>query len=308
MTAWEAGDQRQHQTISAERQGPPYILCQNESLSTSNKIMPGHSGCLRDLVHWFFWWSRRQSCLPSWLLHSAEAFFFKSSVKVITLTELPDYRSFECLHLSVTVQSTKLRLIVVYRSPDKSRAKFLAEFSSLLESVSTVPAKLVIIGNFNLHVDTASDSYAQRFLDIIDSLGFRQEVNGPTHNLGHTLDLVLLRESDCSGCEPWIWLWAPSLSTTVTCLSISDHSVIECTLKTRPTRWPTKTISFRSFKGNCLFVCVCGRGSSVSPLNSMPCGRDIGSETTTYLSLLYELSIFTLLSDILKNKHNRQHE
>ena len=40
------------------------------------------------------------------------ALFFKSSVKVITLTELPDYRSFEFLDLSVTVQSTKLRLIV----------------------------------------------------------------------------------------------------------------------------------------------------------------------------------------------------
>ena len=104
--------------------------------------------------------------------------------------------------------------------------------------MSTVPAKLVIIGDFNLHVDKASDSYAQRFLDIVDSLGFRQEVNGPTHNLGHTLDLVLSRESDNSVTSIFVNNGE----------GISDHSVIECTLKTRPTRWPTKTISFRSLK------------------------------------------------------------
>jgi hypothetical protein len=125
------------------------------------------------------------------------ALFHKNSVKVTLLSEFPEFLSFECLDLSVVIKATKVRLIVIYRPPDKSRAQFIEEFSSLLESTVSVSSKLLITGDFNLHIDApTTDEYADNFLTLIESFGFQQHVNQPTHNGDHILDLVLSRQSE----------------------------------------------------------------------------------------------------------------
>lgn len=111
------------------------------------------------------------------------ALFYKNSTKAIVLNELPEFMYFECLDISLLLRSTKVRLILVYRPLDKSCAEFLKEFSFLLESTSTalvictsilsLVSALVIIGDFNLHLDVPNDSYTQRFCAIIESVGFR---------------------------------------------------------------------------------------------------------------------------------------
>ena len=88
------------------------------------------------------------------------ALFHKNSIKATVLNELPDFVSFEHLDVSVLIRSTKVRLILIYRPPEKSSAEFLREFSSLLESTSTVSSALVITGDFNLYVDVTNDTYA----------------------------------------------------------------------------------------------------------------------------------------------------
>ena len=169
------------------------------------------------------------------------ALFHKNSVKVTVLSEFPEFLSFECLDLSVVIKATKVRLIVIYRPPDKSRAQFIEEFSSLLESTVSVSSKLLITGDFNLHVDAPNtDAYANHFLTLIESFGFQQHVNQPTHNGDHILDLVLSRQLESLVKSTHV---DESLGR-----NISDHSAIKCMLNIRPPRWPTKTITFRSFK------------------------------------------------------------
>ncbi|EFX74977.1 hypothetical protein DAPPUDRAFT_108367 [Daphnia pulex] len=125
------------------------------------------------------------------------ALFHKNSVKVTVLSEFPDFLSFECLDLSVAIKSTKVRLIVIFRPPDKSRAQFIEEFSSLLESTVSVSSKLLITEDFNLHIDDPiTDAYANHFLTLVESFGLQQHVNQPTHNDDHILDLVLSRQSE----------------------------------------------------------------------------------------------------------------
>ena len=75
------------------------------------------------------------------------ALFHKNSVKVTVLSEFPEFLFFECLDLSVVIKATKVRLIVIYRPPDQSRAQFIEEFSSLLESTVSVSSKLLITGD-----------------------------------------------------------------------------------------------------------------------------------------------------------------
>ena len=41
-----------------------------------------------------------------------------------------------------------------------------------------------------------SDAVAGDFLDVMESMGLEQNVVGPNHNLGHSFDLIITRQSD----------------------------------------------------------------------------------------------------------------
>ncbi len=51
--------------------------------------------------------------------------------------------------------------------------------------------KVLIVGDFNIHVDNEKDPLGSAFIDILNSIGVRQHVSGPTHCRNHTLDLLL---------------------------------------------------------------------------------------------------------------------
>ena len=51
--------------------------------------------------------------------------------------------------------------------------------------------RVLIDGDCNIHVCCPENSLARDFLNIIDSFNLMQSVLGPTHEHGHTLDLVL---------------------------------------------------------------------------------------------------------------------
>ncbi len=61
--------------------------------------------------------------------------------------------------------------------------------------------KVLIVGDFNIHVDNEKDSLGPAFIDIINSIGVRQHVSGHTHCRNHTLDLVLSHGIDVNGGE-----------------------------------------------------------------------------------------------------------
>lgn len=54
----------------------------------------------------------------------------------------------------------------------------------------------MICGDFNIHVDCNDDEDALLFSDLLESVGLQQHIYQPTHNNGHTLDLILTRYSD----------------------------------------------------------------------------------------------------------------
>ncbi len=41
--------------------------------------------------------------------------------------------------------------------------------------------KVLIVGDFNIHVDIEKDIFGSAFIDILNSYGLRQHVSGPTH-------------------------------------------------------------------------------------------------------------------------------
>ena len=56
---------------------------------------------------------------------------------------------------------------------------------------------LVIMGDFNIHVDDLDNSDAEQFNDVCVAIGLEQVVNFGTYIQGHTLNLVL-HESNSS--------------------------------------------------------------------------------------------------------------
>ena len=106
--------------------------------------------------------------------------------------------SFEFSKRLVTSCSNRLSVVINYRVPycaenPLSTNAFFAEFSDNMESIILAAEKLVIVGDFNIHVDVAGDRDASKLQDLFDSLSVPQHAKGTTHIHGHTLDLILTR-------------------------------------------------------------------------------------------------------------------
>ncbi len=51
--------------------------------------------------------------------------------------------------------------------------------------------KVLIVGDFNIHIDNEKDALGSAFIDNPNSIRVRQHMLGPTHCRNHTLDLIL---------------------------------------------------------------------------------------------------------------------
>ena len=91
-----------------------------------------------------------------------------------------------------------INILLVDLLPDLSTSLFLEEFSKLLESITADQRhkRLLIVGDFNIHVDNSNDTTARQFVDLLDSFNLVQHVSEKTHANGHTLDLVISNAMD----------------------------------------------------------------------------------------------------------------
>ncbi len=102
---------------------------------------------------------------------------------------LGTFTTFELLGFVLNGKAPML-CIIVYRPPSQSKA-FLSEFSELLTVVMPRYDRLLILGDFNIHVCCPTNSLATDFLHLIDSFNLVQSVTFPTHVKKHILVLVL---------------------------------------------------------------------------------------------------------------------
>ena len=104
------------------------------------------------------------------------------------------YTSFESLVLSLSHPTWKtlqpIIFVILYRPPGPY-SEFISEFSEFISSLVLKTDKVIIVGDFNIDVDVDNDCLSAAFISLLDSVGFCQRVQKPTHSFGHTLDLVL---------------------------------------------------------------------------------------------------------------------
>ncbi len=119
------------------------------------------------------------------------------------------YNSFEVMVLHMTLsretnvndKSPMMFLLVTLYRPPGHQTDFNKEFGDYLSPKLVLAAdKVLIVGDFNIHVDE-KEALGSAFLDILNSIGVRQHMSGPTHCRHHTLDLILSHEIDVNGAE-----------------------------------------------------------------------------------------------------------
>jgi len=170
------------------------------------------------------------------------AVIIKDTFTTTMCPSLSSIASLEYLELMVSYMSTSLRLIVVYRPPPSHKNKltasvFFDEFERLLVYHTTTSGRLFICGDFNFHMNNIMNSDTVKFSKLLFSHNLTQHVEGSTHRSGNTLDLLITRKSE-----------SVLQDVSITDPSMSDHSVIRCSLLVHKPPPQKKWIKFRKIR------------------------------------------------------------
>ena len=133
----------------------------------------------------------------------------------------------------------KTNLICIYRLQETSTSLFMNELDDLLSFCNTNSDSIVLTGDFNFHFEQADDKKVLDLLNLTSSHGLSQFVVGPSHKLGHTLDLVFANKYEFD---------LPILHPLD--LKMSDHFPILFKLPSynQPSKHVNKTIKYRKIK------------------------------------------------------------
>ena len=133
---------------------------------------------------------------------------------------LPVYKSgLEVLAVYIHAARRNALNVVLYRPGSESvNNVFFDDLADVLERTSTYSCPVVVLGDINIHLDTADDPDTVKFLSLIHSYGLVQHVSSPTHKAGHLLDVFLTR-FDC-----------PVNAVLIEPPTLSDHSFITVTV------------------------------------------------------------------------------
>ena len=126
--------------------------------------------------------------------------------------------------------SSPFYCVSVYHPPGPA-AVFLKDFSDFLSSIIKLESVL-ILGDFNLHVDDSASCSAKELLTLTEAFNFEQHVSEPTHQKGHILDLVFTLGLDIS-------------NVSVQDVHLSDHCLVLFNLHFSPEPKPLEVRSQR---------------------------------------------------------------
>ena len=148
-----------------------------------------------------------------------------------------EFRSFEYVACKMEMKCSPCILYVVIYRPPRS-LQFLDHFTEMLSIICTEFDCLVISGDLNIHTDNVNDKTAIELSAILNMFGLSQHVNGPTHDRGHTLDLIITKGVNIH-------------NVNVLKVALSDHSCIFFDLLTTPkNKTVTKSIKKRYINEN----------------------------------------------------------
>ena len=119
----------------------------------------------------------------------------KKSLRVKKVSSA-NFSSFENVVALAEYPIGSIRFVVICRPPSLQIKAFLEDFASLLEQLGPISANLLIVSDFNFHLDDSNNADATKLHNLLESFNLKQHVATPTHSRGHTLDLIITRSED----------------------------------------------------------------------------------------------------------------
>ena len=112
-----------------------------------------------------------------------------------------DHSSFELIQVSVTLQTSALHFLCMYRPPPSRKNKltdslFSEQFPDLIDTCNSLRGQICILGDMNIHYDCPDHPLTSKTLDLLYMYNFKQVVTQSTHRRGHILDCIIIRPSD----------------------------------------------------------------------------------------------------------------
>ena len=168
------------------------------------------------------------------------AIIHKRNIKVKT-SKAGNARSFEYAVWKVQFKDITVTILAIYRPPysDVNRVTvnmFLEDFSKFLPDFITDEQNVIIMGDFNIHINDETDRNAQAFKELIDGLGLEQHVTSATHKAGNILD--------------HLYTEVGGNIKIIQCVNkdyISDHCIIQTTLGIPKDHIKQSTVTYRKF-------------------------------------------------------------
>ena len=147
----------------------------------------------------------------------------------------PVFRSFEILIVLFRSGHNSFVAACLYRPPGSCTTQFLEDFLALSGFLSSIGSNFIICGDINVNLDVECGDRS-RFNDILQCCSLSQRVNGPTHILGHTLDVLISPGDSDFVCSVHVGDF------------ISDHAAIRCQLDfSHPPTCIEKMVSYRRY-------------------------------------------------------------
>ena len=115
------------------------------------------------------------------------------------------------------------------------------------------PYKLLLTGDFNIHVNNFKSPDTNTFLDVLDSFGLHNHIEFLTNHLNNTLDLVITSVQD------------KFIESSRPGRLFSDHNMVYFNLTTSKQFNKTKEITYRKLKN----------------INTVNFNKDVESHLTT---------------------------
>ena len=129
---------------------------------------------------------------------------FVSNAFKFTPINLPSLFSFECISGKLECGRACLNILNIYGPPGPA-SSFFSELQDLLFYIAALPHDLVLMGDFNLHLESSSSDVRQ-LTGISESFDLNQHVHFPTHIHGHSLDVMIC--SNVVRITIWCHFWS----------------------------------------------------------------------------------------------------
>ena len=151
--------------------------------------------------------------------------------------------TFEFAVWQINLKNEKpVQLVGIYHPPPSELHKYTitAFTDEFLEKYAEFGVKynnMLIVGDFNIHVEDVTSGDAEQFIDMCKAIGLDQHVNFTTHHHGHTLDLVLAELNSAiqvSNIKPGEY--------------ISDHCLVDFIINYEKEILEINSIEFKNWK------------------------------------------------------------